>query len=1085
VRWRFLGFLGFLWGFCASVHGEEYGWVGTNSLSLPHPAEHELRIISPSILELTWIGTKKDENSPPHPWNFVGPNFETNVPTPQEFEVRINGEAGQIQRVGFKRRPLYAPLKVRDLRILNEIYLELAQPLLSNARVQVLNPDKKLWPETVKFEAAAEAMRFSPAIHANEVGYEPGFPKRAMAGYYLGTLGELKIPAQTFSIVDAGTGKAAFEGKLRPRHDKGFPDNPPPYQSVLEADFTKFDQPGTYRLQVPGLGASFPFQINDGTFAVFARTYALGLYHQRCGTNNAFPSTRFVHDPCHTAPAEVPNASFKTAQAIIAEVASDAKNDPRHRAPPLTSTDASLYPFVRKGKIDVSGGHHDAGDYSKYTINSAGLIHALVFAADNFTGVAELDNLGLPESGDGRSDILEEAKWEADFLAKMQDDDGGFYFLVYPKERQYEDNVLPDKGDPQIVWPKNTAATAAATAALAEIGSSPTFKKQFPEAAELYMSKALGGWQFLQRAIAKYGGDGAYQKLTHYGNEFLHDDELAWAAAALFVATGKKEFQAKLIAGFNPESRETRRWSWWPLFEGYGNAARTYVFSLRNGRLKIGDMNAVFLTRCESLIHETAMNHVRFARETAYGTSFPDPNKANRNAGWYFSMERAFDIAVAWQLRHEPAYLDAIVSNLNYEAGCNPVNVCYLTGMGWRRQREIVHQYAQNDYRVLPPSGLPLGNIQGGFAYLYHYKRELGALTFPPDGAANNPYPFYDRWGDSFNTTTEFVVVDQARSLATAAFLMAQTNLRTQSWRAAPAKITGLPASATSGETLHARLEVDGLDTRDAQIVWEARDQEPVIAREYAFMPRNVGEQWVEAEAMWPDGRRAFAKTVLGAGASLKTPANRSRSLSLKPDAETIALYHLDNALADASGHSPALKLGGNAAFDTGNLSWMTQRQGAALRFKDINDKAFAILDLTKIGSPVEVTVEAMIYLNAFKAYNRTNAKILSLQEDWNSALELFENIYEGPMVRGGTEFSIKKDELVPLLTPSEWHHVTLSLKREGYFFGIDGKVIKTLPSKELGNWCRKPASLEIGNFDGYIDEVVVRCRSAKSANKR
>jgi hypothetical protein len=41
----------------------------------------------------------------------------------------------------------------------------------------------------------------------------------------------------------------------------------------------------------------------------------------------------------------------------------------------------------------------------------------------------------------------------------MQDDDGGFYFLVYPRDRAYENDVLPDHGDPQIVWPKNTAAT--------------------------------------------------------------------------------------------------------------------------------------------------------------------------------------------------------------------------------------------------------------------------------------------------------------------------------------------------------------------------------------------------------------------------------------------------------------------------------------------------------------------------------------------------------------------------------------------------------------------------------------------------
>jgi len=114
--------------------------------------------------------------------------------------------------------------------------------------------------------------------------------------------------------------------------------------------------------------------------------------------------------------------------------------------------------------VDVSGGHHDAGDYSKYTINSASFVHALVFAADSFQGVSELDNLGLPESGDGKSDILQEAKWEADFLSKMQDADGGFYFLVYPRDRTYEDNVTPDRGDPQVVFPKTTAATAAATA---------------------------------------------------------------------------------------------------------------------------------------------------------------------------------------------------------------------------------------------------------------------------------------------------------------------------------------------------------------------------------------------------------------------------------------------------------------------------------------------------------------------------------------------------------------------------------------------------------------------------------------------
>src|SRR5205823_3382333 len=234
-----------------------------------------------------------------------------------------------------------------------------------------------------------------------------------------------------------------------------------------------------------------------------------------------------------------------------------------------------------------------------YTINSSALVHTLVFAADVLPGVGALDNLGLPESGDGKSDILQEAKWEADFLARMQDDDGGFYFLVYPRDRQYENDVLPDSGEAQIVWPKNTAVTGAAVAALAQAASSPLFKKQFPEAAEIYLAKAKKGWDFLERAIAKYGRDGAYQKITHYGDDFMHDDEIAWAACELFLATGDLGFHKRLIASFDPADPDTRRWGWWRLYESYGRAIRSYAFATKSGRLKREQLDQSFLRRCE------------------------------------------------------------------------------------------------------------------------------------------------------------------------------------------------------------------------------------------------------------------------------------------------------------------------------------------------------------------------------------------------------------------------------------------------------------------------------------------------------
>ena len=88
------------------------------------------------------------------------------------------------------------------------------------------------------------------------------------------------------------------------------------------------------------------------------------------------------------------------------------------------------------------------------------------------------------------------------------------------------------------------------------------------------------------------------------------------------------------------------------------------------------------------------------------------------------------------------------------------------------------------------------------FIGLYH--QELDLLSYPPDGEsapapapgqpAVGPYPFYDRWGDGWNLSQEFVILNQARSLGYLAWLMAQTPLKTQPWKPAPAEI--VPASA-------------------------------------------------------------------------------------------------------------------------------------------------------------------------------------------------------------------------------------------------------------------------------------------------
>ncbi|HUR59820.1 MAG TPA: glycoside hydrolase family 9 protein, partial [Opitutaceae bacterium] len=264
-------------------------------------------------------------------------------------------------------------------------------------------------------------------------------------------------------------------------------------------------------------------------------------------------------------------------------------------------------------------------------------------------------------------------------------------------------------------------------------------------------------------------------------------------------------------------------------------------------------------------LQRAAEDAVRWSQQNAYGTSYPEPAKRQGGAGWYFASDQAFDITVGYQLRRQPKYMEAVLSNLNFEAGANPVNVSFITGLGQRRQREIVHQFAQADRRVLPPSGIPLGSLQSAFDYIGPYKEDLKLQSFPIDDANVGRFPLYDRWSDAYNVQTEFVINNQARSLASIAFWAAQTSAKSQPWKAAAGKIV-LPAKTLSlNRPALARFESPDLELKDARIVWDTRDQEPGMGGSFSFTPRTAGPQTIEAEAQWPDGRRVFAQATFAA----------------------------------------------------------------------------------------------------------------------------------------------------------------------------------------------------------------------------
>ena len=120
-------------------------------LRMPPVGSYQLRVLSPTMLELTLITTKPPDPAPVAQWNFV--EGGASVPDPGDFTISADSRPIAIKRVAFKRRVLYAPPRKRDLRIGNYLYLELSGKIGDNQTVVVSNPRHDLWSATVQFTA--------------------------------------------------------------------------------------------------------------------------------------------------------------------------------------------------------------------------------------------------------------------------------------------------------------------------------------------------------------------------------------------------------------------------------------------------------------------------------------------------------------------------------------------------------------------------------------------------------------------------------------------------------------------------------------------------------------------------------------------------------------------------------------------------------------------------------------------------------------------------------------------------------------------------------------------------------------------
>ena len=151
-----------------------------------------------------------------------------------------------------------------------------------------------------------------------------------------------------------------------------------------------------------------------------------------------------------------------------------------------------------RGRLDVSGGWHDAGDCDKYmwyATSNAILFMLRAFEEDPRSFPDGL--LRIPESGNGVSDLLDEVRWELDFLLKMQLPDGSVLSRVHA-EGPASGSAPPSADQSPRYYHDPTVDSAAVFAGSCAVASRVfAAAGQTPYAATL-KTAALRAWSWLQ-----------------------------------------------------------------------------------------------------------------------------------------------------------------------------------------------------------------------------------------------------------------------------------------------------------------------------------------------------------------------------------------------------------------------------------------------------------------------------------------------------------------------------------------------------------------------------------------------------------
>ena len=483
-------------------------------------------------------------------------------------------------------------------------------------------------------------------INLNQVGYLPNAVKVAVMNGDAIT--------DKASVVDCATGKAVYEGDVAAASM-----NKSTGRNEARFDFSSVTAPGTYKI-VAGDKESFEFKIGADVYDEAFKASLRMFYLQRCGMElTSDLAGDYAHPACHTEKATV---------------------------------------FGTSEKIDVSGGWHDAGDYGRYVVSGAKAAADLMLAYKLYPNAFD-DALNIPESGNGVPDVIDEVRYELDWLFKMQNDEGGVYHKVTCAN--FPGFVMPEEETEElIVTPVSTTATAdfAAVMAMASV--------VFAEFDMPYSQRCLDAATRATNYLESHKGvEGTKNPDGIVTGEYPDDkdiDERIWAYAELYKATGEavydEEFSKLMQSGASCAA--DLGWQGVSAYAGYA-----YLSAPTKGKF----YDAVLASFMGGIADVEAT-----ASTDSYNSSLKEypwgSNMTIANNGMYVLL---YDKIAGYAKGDEIAR-----QQLNYLLGTNGTGYCFLTGFGTLSPNSPHHRPSQAKKAAVPGmvAGGPNQNLEDPYA---------------------------------------------------------------------------------------------------------------------------------------------------------------------------------------------------------------------------------------------------------------------------------------------------------------------------------------------------------------------------------